>query len=168
MEDYTQKSDSPDLSGTSARFGEFDDLIPLWFEAVKVIIAQKEEFSPLNKGEGAALLLLANSAHDLSAGELSAALGISTGRTANILHQLENKGFVERTILDSNRRKTKISLTKAGNTHATEAFERAQKKAAEVLQKLGREDAEELIRILKKLALPEQTGPLKQDSIHDQ
>lgn len=137
---------------TPVQKDEFDDLIPAWFELIKGLVKQKESFSPMSQGEGRALLLLSSSPEGLCSGELCARMNLTTGRMANILHQLDDKGYIEREAVPTNRRKTKITLTAAGVHHIDTIMCEAKSKASDVLRRLGREDAETLIRIFKKLA----------------
>ena len=130
----------------------FADLIPDWLEALKTMASQSEAFDLLNHGEGHAMLLLLKSDSGLSAGEMSQAMGITTGRMANILRRLEEKCLIDRTVVPSNRRKAVITLTEEGHVYATDLSAHMKKRAVSVLEALGRDDAETLIRILRKLA----------------
>ena len=130
----------------------FADLIPDWLEALKTMASQSEAFDLLNHGEGHAMLLLLKSDSGLSAGEMSQTRGLTTGRMANILRRLEEKSLVDRTVVPSNRRKAVITLTEEGHTYAADLSAHMKKRAVSVLEALGRDDAETLIRILRKLA----------------
>ncbi|MGI6105288.1 MAG: MarR family winged helix-turn-helix transcriptional regulator [Raoultibacter sp.] len=130
---------------------EIDEFVFLWHELIKILSNRKERFSHLNNGEGKALLTLFADPEGLSAGELSAKLGVTTGRMANILHQLEDKHFIERTIQPENRRKSLITLTDEGTTHVQDLLSEAHQKSSQLINRLGKEDAQELIRIMRKL-----------------
>lgn len=130
----------------------YTDLIPDWLDALRTMASQSEAFDSLNHGESHALILLSKSDSGLSAGALSETMGITTGRMANILRRLEEKGLVDRTVVPSNRRMASIELTEEGRDHAAALLDSMQQKAVAVLEALGRDDAETLIRILRKLA----------------
>lgn len=128
-----------------------DDLIEEWFSVLKGIFLQSERFAKLGQGEGKALFLLSRSPEGLSSGALSAEMDLSTGRMANILHQLEAKGLITRAQNPANKRMTIIKLTDAGIQHISDTIAEAKNKASDVLHRLGREDTQTLIRIFKKL-----------------
>lgn len=130
----------------------YADLIPDWLDAIKLMASQSEAFDSLNHGEGHALLVLLKTGSGLSAGEMSEAMGLTTGRTANILRRLEDKGLIERGVVPSNRRKASIALTAEGRARAVELSNHFRRRAAEALDALGREDAEAFMRIVRKLA----------------
>lgn len=131
---------------------DYIDLIAEWMSTLRLMLEHGEGYQDVNRGEGLALLILDRSKAGLSAGMLSEAMHLTTGRMANILKQLEAKGYIERSHDPQNRRRTVITLTEAGGEHVGELYEEAKSRAAVVLRKLGREDTEELIRIFRKLA----------------
>ena len=130
----------------------YADLVPEWLDALKLMAAQSQAFDSLNHGEGPALLLLLKADAGLSAGAMSETMGITTGRMANILRRLEEKKLVDRTVVPSNRRKASITLTDEGRAYARGLYDHIRRRAISVLDVLGRDDAETLIRILRKLA----------------
>lgn len=130
----------------------YADLLPAWLDAVKTMASQSEAFGSLNHGEGHALLVLSRTQIGLSAGELAQAMGITSGRMANILRKLEHKGLTLRSAVPQNRRKSSIELTESGKVAAAELRSKIQQRSLTILETLGREDSEALIRILKKLA----------------
>lgn len=136
-----------------------DDLIEEWFSVLKGIFLQSERFAKLGQGEGKALFLLSRSPEGLSSGALSAEMDLSTGRMANILHQLETKELITRAQNPVNKRMTIIKLTDAGVQHISDTIAEAKGKASDVLHRLGREDTQTLIRIFKKLSDNEPACP---------
>lgn len=136
-----------------------DDLIEEWFAVLEGIFSQSERFAELGQGEGKTLFLLSLTPEGLSSGALSIKMELSTGRIANILHQLEAKGLITRTTNPENKRMTIIKLTETGFQHVSKTMVEAKGKAADVLCRLGREDAETLIRIFKKLSDNKETDP---------
>lgn len=85
------------------------------------------------------------------AGELARSMGLTSGRIANILKQLETKGYVVRSSGTSDRRRVYVELTEAGRTHIEEVYQGNLRDIERHLEKLGEEDAREYIRILGRL-----------------
>lgn len=138
---------------TESNTGEdYFDILDELLGTLKTMATQTSAIDHASHGESQALLILAKATDGLSAGGLGSAMGITTGRTANILRQLEHKEFVTKTVDPANRRKAIITLTPLGVQAASELAEHLRKRILEVFRKLGREDSLELIRIMKKLA----------------
>ena len=101
-----------------------------------------------SRGEDLALLLLHARNNSVYAGEFTAALGLTTGRVANLLKQLERKGYIARVPDIQDRRKIRISLAELGITCAREAYDRVLGEWELLLEGLGEHDSQQLIRIL--------------------
>lgn len=84
--------------------------------------------------------------------EISKFMDISKPATTQIINDLEKRGYVKRTLTENDRRVVYIRLTESGN----EILDRGEKEAfasmAKIIDSLGENDTEELIRILKKLS----------------
>lgn len=88
--------------------------------------------------------------------EISDIMGISSARIAATLNSLESKGMVSRNIDSGDRRKILVNLTEYGKSFAEEHRKMIFKDMENILMYLGKDDAKEFIRILKRLAeMPE-------------
>ena len=96
------------------------------------------------------MFCLHSSKDALLAGELGERTGLSTGRVSNILRQLEAKGLVSRLQDELDHRCVHVSLTKAGRAHAQQLESDAIKAHAALLERLGANDAAELVRIVRR------------------
>lgn len=84
-----------------------------------------------------------------SAGELSKYLHIVPGRMTDILSSLEYKGYVERRRAAEDKRRVLVFVTKEGLREEKKRREAIRKEYKGLLEKLGRKDTMELIRLLK-------------------
>lgn len=100
------------------------------------------------RGEEAALFWLSRLESPVSAGELALRLGITSGRIANILSSLDRKKFIERRRSSSDRRQINVVLTTAGADHIRSVYENAKESHVLLLKKMGRDNAEEFIRLM--------------------
>ena len=85
------------------------------------------------------------------AGDLARGMGLTSGRIANILKQLESKNYVVRSSGEKDRRKVYVALTGEGRAHIEEVYQGNLRDIETYLEKLGEEDAKEYIRILGRL-----------------
>lgn len=83
--------------------------------------------------------------------EISEEMNISSARVASILNGLEDKGFIERKIDTSDRRRILVSLTDLGKEKALLHEEKVIGIIARMLELLGEEDAKELLRITARI-----------------
>ena len=100
------------------------------------------------RGEEAALFWLSRLECPVSAGELAARLGITSGRIANILSSLDRKKYIVRHRSSRDRRQINVSLTEAGADHIHSIYENAKENHICLLQKMGDENAAEFIRLM--------------------
>lgn len=103
-----------------------------------------------NSGEGRLLIYLLQDKSDVLVGEMTRDLNLSTGRTANLLRQLEAKAYIRRIQCSDDRRKYTVSLTEEGRKKAESVYRGIRVYDRSLLEKLGEEDAEYLVRILEK------------------
>ena len=101
------------------------------------------------RGEEAALFWLSKLESPVSAGELAAKLGITSGRIANILSSLDRKKLIERRRSSRDRRQINVTLTEAGSEHIRKVYESARASHMVLLEKMGISDAEEFIRLTR-------------------
>ena len=104
----------------------------------------------LPRGEEALLMSIAQDETPVPAGFLALRLHLTTGRLANILHSLEKKGLILREHSTMDRRQVVVLLTDDGKEAADELKETYAKKRKNLEDRLGPEDTQELMRILKK------------------
>ena len=103
------------------------------------------------QGETGALLTLRLANRHMLSGEFVEKMGLTTGRVANILRRLEEKGLIERRSDREDGRHVLVALTAEGERQAEaqyEAFFTAHKNR---LTWLGEEDAQALMRLLRRL-----------------
>ncbi|MGN0802767.1 MAG: MarR family winged helix-turn-helix transcriptional regulator [Candidatus Faecivicinus sp.] len=114
-----------------------------------------EEPKQLSVGERGILNYLHYHNNDAFAGEISRDLGITTGRTAIALKNLEKKGLIQRSASETDRRCVVVRITEAGS-QAAEAFRlRVLDSVEDVLRALGERDAPEYVRLVKRIAAME-------------
>ena len=104
--------------------------------AKELVEMQVENARPLSwiadciaaRGEEQLLLMLAHRDKAVCAGELAECVGLTSGRVANILKQLERKGYIERTPGTQDKRKVLVCLTAlcAGRSGRTRVYAPAQ------------------------------------------
>lgn len=83
--------------------------------------------------------------------DISNAMGSTSARIATILNNLEQKGFISRTIDTEDRRRIIVNLTDRGKEHVHEQNQKRIDFITNMLKYLGENDAKEYIRIMKKL-----------------
>ena len=84
--------------------------------------------------------------------QISGAMNVSSARIAAALNTLEKKGLVVRTFDKNDRRKTLVSLTEEGRAAAQKQKLSVLQKISYTLRLLGERDAEDFMRITRKLA----------------
>ena len=101
-------------------------------------------------GEEGVLSCLLHSSGSLLPGELAARLDLTSGRIANILRSLENKGLIQRESVDQDGRKMRVFLSENGKVYAAQLEESTIAQQRALMKHLGEEDAGELLRLLEK------------------
>ncbi|MDY0278612.1 MAG: transcriptional regulator [Acholeplasma sp.] len=97
------------------------------------------------------LLYLKNEA--VSPGDISSEMNISTARVATALNMLEEKKYIIRKIDKQDRRRILVELTQLGIDAAQGIVNRIIAETASLLSVIGEEDALEVNRIMKKIAV---------------
>lgn len=100
-----------------------------------------------SKGELSAMDLLQNAKEPLSAGDIAYAMHTSSARVANLLKVLESKGYIERCIDTSDRRKILVAITKDGSKTIEKTKQEMQKHLVSVFKKMGEADTVEFLRL---------------------
>lgn len=88
---------------------------------------------------------------ELSAGDVSEALGVTTARTAVILKTLEKKGLVKKTKSETDARKTIVKITNAGLLSLNERKQKIIGTIENYMSVLNDNDAKNFYDILQKL-----------------
>lgn len=101
------------------------------------------------RGEYGVLRYLLYVEDGVSAGVLTEQLHVVPGRMTDILTSLEQKGWIKRSRDKNDRRKIKVCITDTGKVEARKMREYIHKEYQGLFEILGKEDTEELIRLLK-------------------
>ena len=83
--------------------------------------------------------------------DLTKKLAVSSARTARILNWMEEKGLVSRRKDDKDSRNVIVQLTPAGEEAIQQMYADVLQYTRDMLERLGPEDAQEYIRIQRKL-----------------
>ncbi len=110
-----------------------------------------KNFDENQRGEMFALNVISKSENGTSPSIISAKLRVSNPRVCAILKSLESKDYITREVDKNNRRNVIVRSTKKGDECASLNYEKAMNIYANILERLGEEDAIELVRITKKL-----------------
>lgn len=109
------------------------------------------EMSNFSKGEGGVLVYIYRKNNVVTPGELGEFFGVCSGRIGNVLKDLESKKCIVRISDAQDKRKTNVSLTEKGIEIAKNITHRYVSKIGGIYKILGKNDAEELIRIMNKI-----------------
>ena len=86
-------------------------------------------------------------------GELSRQLHLTNGRISNTLNALEKKKYILRTKCAEDKRKILVELSEDGKEYISGRYKSMMEKDEEILRQLGAEDAETMLRIMRKLSV---------------
>ena len=103
------------------------------------------------KGIGFVLVYLQEADHEVIAGELARELNVSTARIAALLRKMEKGGLIVRYHSSEDARQTVVEITQAGTEYVDKMKEQILTKIELLLEKVGKEDMEEFIRISHKV-----------------
>lgn len=110
------------------------------------------------RGECFVLRCLARSKTPMLPSDLSQKLHASTARVAVVLNTLEKKGLISRSIDPVDRRRILVSLTDAGREYAVAVRIQLCQGMKRLLEELGEQDAQEYLRITKRILQISQAG----------
>ncbi|MBE5808362.1 MAG: MarR family transcriptional regulator [Clostridiales bacterium] len=102
------------------------------------------------RGEYGVLLWLMLEGEGAYSMDIARHFDLTAGRVANILRQLEAKGYIARVQDREDLRRAKIVLTEKGRTQAKDCLEDMIEGHRALIEKLGEEDARTFVRIVKK------------------
>ena len=104
----------------------------------------------IQKGEDAVLLCLIRQDQPLLSGQLKELTGLSTGRVANLLKVMEEKGLVARSADWDDKRRVQVVLTAYGREQAEQVCRETAWRNEVLLRKLGNDDAANMLRLLER------------------
>ena len=130
------------------RSGLAEQLTQMHFTHLKELSRMGERV--IAQGEDGVLLCLYSMRRPMLSGDLVEHMGLTTGRVANILKRLEQKGLILRTQDDEDRRKAHVSLTERGEALAQQKYADILQAYRQLLAHLGEHDSKDLIRILSR------------------
>ena len=110
-----------------------------------------DKVSKSMRGEMAVLRLLRREAKVMAAGEISTALNMTTPRIAAVLKSLEKKNLIERYADEADKRRVMVRLTASGEEFCLKRKQEATAHMEKILFHLGKEDAAEYVRLMKRL-----------------
>lgn len=108
-------------------------------------------------GQDRILIYLYKKNDHILVGDLTNELQMSTGRIANILKELEKKGYILRIQQRDDKRKYEVCLTNSGKTHSQELYADMVASHKALIEQLGEVDGEQLLRLSKKVLQFEKT-----------
>ena len=103
------------------------------------------------KGIGFVLVYLQEADHEVISGELARELNVSTARIAALLRKMEKSGLIVRYHSSEDARQTVVEITQAGTEYVDKMKEQILTKIELLLEKVGKKDMEEFIRISHKV-----------------
>lgn len=103
------------------------------------------------RGIDFALVYLAKADSVIIAGDLAREMNVSTARIATLLKKMEERSLVERRRSDSDARQTEVKITRKGLEHVQEMQEQLLARTELLLEKVGKKDLDEFIRISHKI-----------------
>lgn len=132
---------------------EKDNLTEILFQELRsnACTTLSEILNEFNRGEIGVLGYLAFEKDEVTAGELSKKLNVTTARIASILNSLEAKDYIKRTEDNKDKRKTLVIVTKNGQALAKKAKKEIIDKITKVVDEIGEEDVKEYLRIALKI-----------------
>lgn len=114
--------------------------------------APQRNFSNVMGGELFILKYLNDERIQVLPGDISNKMNISSARVAAALNSLEKKEFVTRQIDPNDRRKILVAITDKGKEFSLSIEKNILNEVQETLENIGEEDANELVRIVKKMS----------------
>lgn len=106
------------------------------------------EFS---RGEVGVLSYLAFDKNEVSSGELSEKLNVTTARIASILNSLEEKRYIKRKNDTLDKRKTLVVITEKGKELAVNTKKEIINKIIKVIDEVGYDEVKEYVKIALKI-----------------
>ncbi|MGN1411595.1 MAG: MarR family winged helix-turn-helix transcriptional regulator [Oscillospiraceae bacterium] len=135
---------------------EDDKLNDALISAMEKIYHYESNFDVFYQGETKVLTFIAryqknNDKNYLLPSDISKALNMTSPRVSVILNSLENKRYITRNFSTRDRRKVYIYITEEGKKYVNEITTQTKKIFNSMIEKLGKRDAQELVRIVDRL-----------------
>jgi MarR family transcriptional regulator, organic hydroperoxide resistance regulator len=111
----------------------------------------QKKVDDLSHGERRILGYLTFGKNGVPSGDLSDKLDLTTPRVASALNSLAEKGYIERNRDENDKRMVIVSITEAGKSFMMEEYNKLISMMQQTLERLGENDAQELIRIIKRI-----------------
>jgi MarR family transcriptional regulator, organic hydroperoxide resistance regulator len=132
---------------------DYKDLVEEFFQNISKSpkMPFQKKVNELSHGERSILGYLTFKQNDVTSGDLSEKLFLSTPRVAAALKNLAKKGYIERNRDKDDKRLVIVSITPIGRTFVMEEHEEAKRIVEQTFRKLGEHDAKEFVRIVKRI-----------------
>lgn len=132
---------------------EYENIAETLFQQLKpnTSVSLSGVLNDFNRGEVGVLSYLAFDKDEVSSGELSEVLGVTTARVASILNSLEIKGYIKRKEDSLDKRKTLVVITEKGKELAINAKREIINKIISVVREVGYEEIMEYVKIAIKI-----------------
>lgn len=114
-------------------------------------VPASRQLSEMVKGEQFVLNYLSTHEGITHPTDLSANMSVSTARIASLLNHMEEKMLIRREEDPEDSRRIRITLTETGKAIIAQKRQAVIERWARMLERLGPEDAQEYIRIQKRL-----------------
>lgn len=111
----------------------------------------QKKVDDLSHGERRILGYLTFGKNGVPSGDLSESLELTTPRVASALNSLAKKGYIERNRDENDKRMVIVSITESGRSYMLEEYNKLISMMQHTLERLGENDAQELIRIIKRI-----------------
>lgn len=102
-------------------------------------------------GQDRILIYLYKENDHILVGDLTNKLQMSTGRIANILKELERKGYILRIQQREDKRKYEVCLTKSGKNYSRDLYADMIASHKALMEQLGEADGEQFLRLSEKV-----------------
>ena len=126
-----------------------EELIRTHMDLIRV--PARRQMARLNRGEQSVLQYLLVHESPAHPGDLSRSLEVSTARVAALLGVMEGKGLIARSADPEDNRQVIVTLLPVGIQAIRTIRTQARDAVVRMLEKLGPEDAEEYLRIQKRI-----------------
>ena len=103
------------------------------------------------RGTGFVLAYLREAKGEIIAGDLARELNVSTARIAALLRKMEKNGLIERHHSETDARQTVVKITPVGIEYSDGIMEQVLEKTQLLLEKVGKDDLNEFVRISLKI-----------------
>lgn len=151
---YTHKI--PDMSKPISSVAVFSDmpghLIRRAHQRSVAAFAQATRGKDITPLQFALLSALQQSPHDVDQVTLAQRTALDTSTAASVLDRMQAKGWIERRLDPSDRRRRVLHLTPAGAKHLARALPAVQKAQAAMLAPLSADERATLVGLLQKLS----------------